>query len=269
MTKIKLDKVTKVFGARSKEAVSLLNAGKSKTDIRKQTGATVALDNVTLEIPSGAVYVVMGLSGSGKSTLLRLVNRLIEPTSGDVMIDGQSILDLNERKLLELRRTRISMVFQNFALFPHKTVLANAVYGLSVRAIENEKAENIALDWIKAVGLSGYETAYPHQLSGGMQQRVGLARALVTDPDILLMDEPFSALDPLIRREMQDQMMELQTKLQKTVLFITHDLAEAFRLGDTIAILRDGALIQQGSKDEILENPADRDVETFVKSLSN
>ena len=268
MGEIAFQSVTKIFGKTPEHALSLLEDGASKEDIRTQTGCTLALENVSLDIPAGQIFAVMGLSGSGKSTLLRLVNRLIEPNSGDVLIDGRSVLALDPDALMRLRRSQVSMVFQSFALFPHKSVEDNVAYGLSLSDLPRNDARSRAQRWIEMVGLGGYGQSFPFELSGGMQQRVGLARALATDPDILLMDEPFSALDPLIRREMQDHLMRLQGELKKTILFITHDLAEAVRLGDRIAILKDGRVMQTGTPKNILKKPANDHVRAFVSTLT-
>jgi glycine betaine/proline transport system ATP-binding protein len=268
VAKISFQSVTKIFGNSSEHARRLLEDGASKEDIRTQTGCTLALENVSLDIPAGRIFAVMGLSGSGKSTLLRLVNRLIEPSSGDVLIDGRSVLALDPDALMRLRRSQVSMVFQSFALFPHKSVEDNVAYGLSLSDLPRKDARSRAQRWIEMVGLGGYGHSFPFELSGGMQQRVGLARALATDPDILLMDEPFSALDPLIRREMQDHLVRLQGELKKTILFITHDLAEAVRLGDRIAILKDGRVMQTGTPKNILKKPANDHVRAFVRTLT-
>jgi glycine betaine/proline transport system ATP-binding protein len=264
---IKFDRISKIFGPDTDRALQLLVDGKTKNQILDILGATVALYDIDLVVPEGRISVVMGLSGSGKSTLVRLVNRLIEPTAGQITVDGQDILKLSKEDLLALRRTKISMVFQNFALFPHKTVLANAAYGLLIRGMEKKKAYEQADEWLKTVGLNRYQKAYPSELSGGMQQRVGLARALATDPEILLMDEPFGSLDPLIRREMQDELLALEGKLNKTILFITHDLTEALLLASQISILKDGRLIQTGAPQEIVNAPADDYVQSFINCL--
>ncbi len=267
MAKISFQSVTKIFCKVPEHALSLLENGADKEDIRTKTGCTLALDNVSLDVPEGRIFAVMGLSGSGKSTLLRLVNRLIEPTSGDVLIDGRSVLELGPSALLRLRRGQISMVFQSFALFPHKSVEDNVAYGLALGDLPRKDARAQAQRWIETVGLGGYDQAFPYELSGGMQQRVGLARALATNPDILLMDEPFSALDPLIRKEMQDHLLQLQGDLKKTILFITHDLGEAIRLGDRIAIIKDGQVMQAGTPQNILKKPASDHVRAFVGTL--
>ncbi len=264
---ITFDQVAKVFGAHPEAAMDLLNKGASIADIREQTGSTVALAQTSLSIEAGEVFVVMGLSGSGKSTLLRLINRLIMPTTGIVSIDGADIGALANSALRDLRRNRMAMVFQSFALLPHRSVEDNIAFGLDIQkfdgAIRNETTER----WIKKVGLDGFGAAFPHELSGGMRQRVGLARALATGADILLMDEPFSALDPLIRREMQDLLMALERELGRTIVFVTHDLQEALRLGTRIAILRDGRIVQVGSGEDIIRNPADAYVQAFTEDL--
>jgi glycine betaine/proline transport system ATP-binding protein len=268
VAKISFKSVTKIFGEKPERAFGMIAESASKEEIRAQTGCTLALDKVSLEIPPGRIFAVMGLSGSGKSTLLRIVNRLIEPDRGDVLIDGRSVLGLDASALIELRRSKVSMVFQSFALFPHKTVEDNVSYGLTLGSLSRKEIHTRVERWIEMVGLGGYSNAYPHELSGGMQQRVGLARALATDPEILLMDEPFSALDPLIRREMQDQLLCLQGDLKKTIIFITHDISEALRLGDMIAILRDGQVMQSGTPRNILQKPANDHVRAFVGTVS-
>ncbi len=265
--KIRLEKVSKIFGPDPKSIVPLLDTEKSKTEIMEETGHVVGLRNVSLDIPEGQTFVVMGLSGSGKSTLIRHINRLIEPTSGRILFDETDILTLSSRELRDLRRHRISMVFQRFALLPHKTVLDNVAAGLRFAGVRRDEARERAMRQVEVVGLAGFENQYPRQLSGGMQQRVGLARALATDAEILLMDEAFSALDPLIRHDMQAQLADLQRELKKTIVFITHDLDEALRIGDTIAILYDGSLSQVGTPEEILIHPADDYVERFVRDV--
>ncbi|UII57117.1 glycine betaine/L-proline ABC transporter ATP-binding protein ProV [Cytobacillus spongiae] len=265
--KINVSNVTKIFGKNAKKAVSLLKNGESKQSILKKTGSTVGVNQASFEVHSGEIFVIMGLSGSGKSTLVRLLNRLIEPTSGEVSIDGKDIVKMNKEHLREVRRKKISMVFQKFALLPHRTVLENTEYGLEIQGVAKEERKQKALDALKLVGLEGYENQYPKQLSGGMQQRVGLARALANDPDILLMDEAFSALDPLIRKDMQDELLELQSSMEKTIVFITHDLDEALRIGDRIALMKDGAIVQIGTPEEILMNPSNDYVERFVEDV--
>lgn len=267
MPKIQVRELTKIFGDHPGRGLELLRAGKSKDEILEETGQVVGVINATFDVQQGEIFVVMGLSGSGKSTLVRLLNRLIEPTSGTVEIDGENITGLSTQRLRELRARKISMVFQRFALFPHRTVIENAAFGLEVQNIDVDERVNRAREALAMVGLSGWETNYPGQLSGGMQQRVGLARALATDADILLMDEAFSALDPLIRREIQDQLIDLHQTLQKTIVFITHDLNEAMRLGDRIAVMKDGEIVQIGTAEEILNHPADDYVTAFVQDV--
>jgi len=246
----------------------MVKGGSGKDEILEKTGHTVGLDNVSLKIEEGETFVCMGLSGSGKSTLIRHLNRLIDPTDGEILVEGTNVMSLNKEKLIEFRRHKMSMVFQRFGLFPHKTVLQNVGYGLEMQGIDPEKRNSVAMEKIEAVGLSGFENQYPNQLSGGMQQRVGLARALATDTDIMLMDEAFSALDPLIRSDMQKQLLDLQAQLKKTIVFITHDLDESLRLGDHIGILNAGKLVQVGTPVEIVMNPADDYVEAFVKDVN-
>lgn len=268
MPEIKLDKLTKVFGRRPSQALSLLEEGQTKDEILEQTGMTVGVNQASFEVHSGEVFVIMGLSGSGKSTLVRLLNRLIEPTSGAVWIGNDNVADMSKDALRNLRRKKMSMVFQNFALLPHKTILENAEFGLEIQDIDKEDRHKRAKESLELVGLSGYLTKYPHELSGGMQQRVGLARALANDPDILLMDEAFSALDPLIRKDMQNELMELQEAVNKTIVFITHDLDEALRIGDRIALMKDGSIVQVGTAEEILMQPADDYVRRFVEDVN-
>jgi glycine betaine/proline transport system ATP-binding protein len=267
MNKIEVNNLTKIFGSNPKEGVKRLNQGQSKEQILKDTGMTVGVNNASFNVKPGEFFVIMGLSGSGKSTLIRLVNRLIEPTDGEVLIDGEDITKMNKTDLMNTRRKKLSMVFQKFALFPHRTVLENVEYGLEVQGVPKIEREEKAQKSIEDVGLIGYENSFPDQLSGGMQQRVGLARALANDSDILLMDEAFSALDPIIRKEMQDELLHLQNKLGKTILFITHDLDEALKLGDRIAIMKNGAIVQIGTAEEILENPANEYVYNFVEDV--
>lgn len=267
MNKIHVKNLTKVFGSNPKEGVKRLQKGQSKEQILKETGMTVGVKNASFEVKPGEFFVLMGLSGSGKSTLIRLINRLIEPTDGEVLIDGEDITKMNKNDLMQTRRKKLSMVFQKFALFPHRNVLENVAYGLEVQGVEKGVREEKAQKAIEDVGLKGYENSYPDQLSGGMQQRVGLARALANDSDILLMDEAFSALDPIIRKEMQDELLQLQSKLGKTILFITHDLDEALKLGDRIAIMKNGEIVQIGTAEEILENPANEYVYNFVEDV--
>lgn len=268
MVKISVAGVSRVFGPNPKAAMALLDRGVSKEKILRETGNIIGVNKVDLKIRSGEIFVIMGLSGSGKSTLIRHFNRLIEPTAGKILIDGQDILQLDEAGLRDLRRYKISMVFQKFGLLPHKSVLQNVASGLLISGVAKKEALARAEAQIEIVGLAGFEDKLPFQLSGGMQQRVGLARALATDAEILLMDEAFSALDPLIRYDMQRQLLELQRKLQKTIVFITHDLDEALRIGNHIAILKNGALSQVGTLEEILLSPADDYVKRFVMDVN-
>ena len=268
MSKIEINNVYKIFGPKPNQVLEIVKGGSGKDEILEKTGHTVGLDNVSLKIEEGETFVCMGLSGSGKSTLIRHLNRLIDPTDGEILVEGTNVMSLNKEKLIEFRRHKMSMVFQRFGLFPHKTVLQNVGYGLEMQGIDPEKRNSVAMEKIEAVGLSGFENQYPNQLSGGMQQRVGLARALATDTDIMLMDEAFSALDPLIRSDMQKQLLDLQAQLKKTIVFITHDLDESLRLGDHIGILNAGKLVQVGTPVEIVMNPADDYVEAFVKDVN-
>ena len=268
MPKIELKNVYKIFGEDPQSVLPLVQNGATKEEILEETDHTVGLDNVSISVEEGETFVCMGLSGSGKSTLIRHINRLIDPTEGEVLVDGVNVLEFNESELLELRRHKMSMVFQSFGLFPHKTVIQNVAYGLEVQDKPLEERTRISEEQIKAVGLNGFEHQYPSELSGGMQQRVGLARALATNPGILLMDEAFSALDPLIRNDMQEQLVELQSKLHKTIVFITHDLDESLKLGDHIGILNGGRLVQVGKPEEIIMNPADDYVAAFVKDVN-
>jgi glycine betaine/proline transport system ATP-binding protein len=267
MAIIEVHSLTKVFGNDPKRAFALLDQGWSKERIAKETKLTVGVNRVSFAIEPGEIFVIMGLSGSGKSTLVRLLNRLIEPTSGKVLINGQDIVRLSSEELRQVRRKTISMIFQNFALFPHRSVLENVEYGLEIQGVAKEERRNKAKQTLELVGLAGLEERRPDELSGGMQQRVGLARGLANDPDILLMDEAFSALDPLIRKDMQDELLELQAKMKKTIIFITHDLDEALRIGDRIALMKDGAVVQIGTPEEILTHPADAYVERFVEGV--
>lgn len=267
MSKIKVEALTKIFGKRSSKASAMLAQGKSKTEILKETGATIGVNKASFEVEEGEIFVIMGLSGSGKSTLVRLLNRLIEPTSGKIWLDGKELSNLDKKQLLEVRRKSMSMVFQSFGLFPNRTIIRNVEYGLEVQGINKQERLKQSERSLKLVGLEGYGDQYPSQLSGGMQQRVGLARALANNPDILLMDEAFSALDPLNRKDMQDQLLELQDNMKKTIIFITHDLDEALRIGDHIMIMRDGSVIQTGTPEEILANPANEYVEKFIEDV--
>ncbi|WP_226037385.1 quaternary amine ABC transporter ATP-binding protein [Aquibacillus saliphilus] len=267
MNKIEVKNLTKVFGSHPQQGLKRLKNGEAKAEILDKTGMTVGVNQASFEVKAGEFFVIMGLSGSGKSTLIRLVNRLIEPTDGEVLIDGEDIIKMESTELRETRRKRLSMVFQNFGLLPHRTVLDNVAYGLEIQGVDKEKRIKKAEESIIDVGLKGYKDSYPKELSGGMQQRVGLARALANNTDILLMDEAFSALDPIIRKDMQDELLSLQDKLDKTILFITHDLDEALKLGDRIAIMKEGQIVQVGSPEEILENPANEYVSNFVKDV--
>ena len=248
----------KIFGKGSDRVIGTADADLSRADLKEKTGCVVGVKDVSFDVAPGEVFVVMGLSGSGKSTLVRLLTRLIEPTSGEVVMDGQDIVKASEAELRDLRRTHTSMVFQHFGLLPHRQVIDNVAYGLEVRGIGKKERRAKASEIVELVGLKGYEKSYPDQLSGGMQQRVGLARALANDPSLLLFDEPFSALDPLIRRDMQNEVIRLHRELGKTMVFITHDLAEALKLGDRILILRDGAIVQIGTPDEVVGPPRRR-----------
>lgn len=262
---IELRDVYKIFGAQNARALELLRAGHSKQQVQESTETIVGLAGINAQFPAQQLSCIMGLSGSGKSTLIRHINRLIDPSAGQVLIQGQDILTLDDLALRELRRHQVSMVFQGFGLFPHLSVLANVVFGLEVRGQDKHVAREQAIHWIERVGLSGYENNYPDELSGGMQQRVGLARALAVDTPILLMDEAFSALDPLIRTEMQEELQGLQEQLRKTIVFVTHDIDEAFRLGQNIVILREGKVEQSGSAAEIRSAPVSEYVERFIK----
>lgn len=267
MPKVKVNHLTKIFGKKTKPALEMIRANKSKTEILEKTGSTVGVYDVNFEVEEGEIFVIMGLSGSGKSTLIRLLNRLIEPTSGNIYIDGQDISSLDKEGLREVRRNKMSMVFQNFGLFPHRTILENTEYGLEIRGVPKEERQAKAEKALENSSLIAFKDQLPSQLSGGMQQRVGLARALANDPEILLMDEAFSALDPLIRREMQDELLDLQENVKKTIIFITHDLNEALRIGDRIALMKDGQIMQIGTGEEILTNPANEYVRTFVEDV--
>jgi glycine betaine/proline transport system ATP-binding protein len=266
--KIKADNLYKIFDGKGQQEIKMLKNGMSKDDILEKTGATVGINNASFEVEEGEIFVIMGLSGSGKSTLLRCLNRLVEPTSGSVKIDGTDIMDLNKDELREFRKEKFGMVFQNFALFPYRTVLKNAEFGLEIQGMNKEKRKEKAMTALKQVGLEGYEEQKPDQLSGGMQQRVGLARALAVDTDVLLMDEPFSALDPLIKKDMQDKLLDLYEHIDKTIVFITHDLDEALKLGDRIAIMKDGEIVQIGNHEEILTNAENDYVAEFVQDVN-
>jgi glycine betaine/proline transport system ATP-binding protein len=266
--KIAVKDLNIIFGKHQKEAKKLIAQGVSKTEILKKTNCTVAVTEANFDIKDGEIFVVMGLSGSGKSTLIRALNRLLEPSSGQVILDGADVLQANNEELREIRRKKYGMVFQHFGLLPHRTVASNAAFGLEIQGTPEEERIKKAYEILKIVGLEGYEEKMTGELSGGMQQRVGLARALANEPEVLLMDEAFSALDPLIRGNMQDELLNLQESLKKTIVFITHDLDEALKLGDRIAILNDGKIVQIGTPEEILTEPADEYVRTFVENVN-
>ena len=265
--KIDVQHLFKIFGPHPKKALKLIDEGLSKEEILEKTGMTVGVQDATFSIEQGEIFVVMGLSGSGKSTIVRMLNRLIEPTAGKVLVDGQDVTAMNEDELVRFRLHNMSMVFQSFALMPHQTVLENAAFGLELAKVDAAKRRERAAQALEQVGLAGWEDSYPDQLSGGMQQRVGLARGLAVDPDILLMDEAFSALDPLIRTEMQDELLKLQEQQARTIVFISHDLDEALRIGDRIAIMEGGRVVQVGTPEEILQNPADDYVRAFFRGV--
>ncbi len=264
---ISVEGLTRVFGQDPQKALELRKSGCSKEEIYEETGDTLALYDVSFEVMPGEIFVLMGLSGSGKSTLLRCINRLIEPTGGRILIDGEDIVGMSQEELRAVRRRKLGMIFQSFALLPHRTVLDNVVFGLEVQGIPEDERYQRGEELLQMVGLAGYGGSMPDDLSGGMKQRVGLARALTSDPDILLMDEAFSALDPLIRRDMQDELLDLQQRLEKTIIFVTHDLDEALKLGDRIALMKDGEIVQIGTPEEILANPGDAYVEQFVAGV--
>ena len=268
MPKVEVKNLYKIFGSNPKKILSLLEKGYDKDKILKTTGNSVGVNDVSFQVEDGEIFVVMGLSGSGKSTLIRCLNLLIEPTAGDVFINGTNIVKCEKDELMEIRRKKIAMVFQNFALLPHRNIESNVAFGLEIQNVDLAERNQKAHEAINRVGLQGYEKSMPSQLSGGMQQRVGLARALATDPDILLMDEAFSALDPLIRKKMQDELLELQSEMHKTIIFITHDLDEALKLGDRIAIMKEGVIVQIGTPEDILTSPANDYVREFVQDVN-
>jgi len=268
VAKIEVKNLTKIFGKKPKKAIPLLEEGYSKDEILEKTGNTVGVNSVDFSVEENEIFVIMGLSGSGKSTLLRCVNRLIEPTEGQIEVDGIDIVDLNNEDLREQRKEKFGMVFQNFALFPNRTIIDNAAFGLEIQKVNKKTRRKKAREALEKVGLEGYEEQYPDQLSGGMQQRVGLARALAVDTDIMLMDEPFSALDPLIKKDMQDQLLDLHQNIDRTIIFITHDLDEALKLGDKIAIMKDGQIVQLGTQEEILTDAANDYVAEFVQDVN-
>ncbi len=265
MEKIVVQNLYKIFGRQPQAAMQLLCDGLSKEAIHEQTGMTVGVDNASFDVQQGEIFVVMGLSGSGKSTMVRMLNRLIEPTSGEVIVGGRNITLMRPAELVKFRLHNMSMVFQSFALMPHMTVLENAAFGLELAGVDKQKRRQRAMQALEQVGLNGWEACYPDELSGGMQQRVGLARGLAVDPEILLMDEAFSALDPIIRTEMQDELLKLQEKDRRTIVFISHDLDEALRIGDRIAVMESGRIVQVGSPEQILQNPANDYVRAFFR----
>jgi glycine betaine/proline transport system ATP-binding protein len=263
---IRTENVSKLYGMNKAEASAMMKQGASKEEVKKKTGVTVALWDVSFSVKKGEIFVLIGLSGSGKSTVLRCLNLLNKPTSGDIWYGGERLAEYNSKRLLEFRRSKISMVFQNFGLMSHRTVLENVAFGLEIRKVPKEERERMSMEAISLVGLEGWENQSISSLSGGMKQRVGLARALANDPEVLLMDEPFSALDPLVRRDLQFELLSLQRKLEKTIVFVTHDINEAFKLGDTVAIMRDGKIIQIDTPEGMSANPADEYVRTFIDS---
>ena len=265
---IEVKNLWKVFGSGPERALDPGLASRSRAEIQEELGLLIALRDVSFKVKRGEVFVVMGLSGSGKSTLARCLIRLVEASKGQVYFDGEDILEYSPEQLMQFRRSKVAMVFQHYALLPHRRVLDNVAYGLEIRGMDEEERHKAASEAIETVGLKGWEDYYPREMSGGMQQRVGLARALAVDPGVLLMDEPFSGLDPLIRREMQDELVSLHSGLGKTIVFITHDLNEALKLGDRIAIMRDGEIIQEGSPEEIVTLPSDEYVTEFVRDVS-
>ena len=267
MSKIEIKDLYLIFGHEKQKALKMLKKDKSKAEILKDTGCTVGVKDANLSINEGEFFVIMGLSGSGKSTLLRCINRLIRPTAGQVLVNGVDISKISEKELLQVRRKELAMVFQNFGLLPHRSVLSNIAFGLELQGVKKGEREKKAMESMKLVGLKGYENQMVGELSGGMQQRVGLARALANNPEVLLMDEAFSALDPLIRVQMQDELLALQSKMKKTIVFITHDLSEAIKLGDRIAIMKDGEVVQVGTSEEILTEPANDYVARFVENV--
>lgn len=259
--------IWKVYGPKAERIVGSPDANLPRKELLEKTGCVAAVRDVSFDVAPGEVFVVMGLSGSGKSTLIRTITRLIDPTAGQVLIDGEDVAVATDEQLREIRRRKVSMVFQHFGLFPHRTIVDNAAFGLEIQGIEREERTKRAEEVLEVVGLGGWGNSYPDELSGGMQQRVGLARALANDPEIMLFDEPFSALDPLIRRDMQDQVVRLQKDLKKTMIFITHDLAEALKLGDRIAIMKDGGFVQVGTPEEVVARPADAYVADFTRDV--
>lgn len=265
--KIRVENLVKVFGKNPEAILKELEKGITKEEILKKTGNTVGVNNVSFEVNEGEIFVIMGLSGSGKSTLIRCLNLLNKLTAGKIFFEGEDIVKYNKKQLREFRQNKMAMVFQHFGLFSHRTVEDNVAYGLEVKGVKKEERLKIARETLETVGLSGWGDKMPHQLSGGMQQRVGLARALANNPDVLLMDEPFSALDPLIRRNMQLELLDIQDKVQKTIIFITHDVNEAFKIGDRVAVMKNGKIVQVGTPEEILSNPENEYIEDFIKDI--
>ena len=265
--KIKVKGLTKIFGKKPKDILKKLAKNQSKNQIFKETGHTVGVKDASFDVKEGEIFVVMGLSGSGKSTLIRCLNMLNKPTAGEIYVDGENIVKYNHQQLRDFRQKKATMVFQGFGLFNHRTVIGNVEYGLEVRGMDKKERHKIAKETIDSVGLNGWEDKYITELSGGMQQRVGLARALANNPDILLMDEPFSALDPLIRRDMQLELLDIQDKLKKTIVFITHDVNEAFKLGDRVGVMKDAEIVQIGVPEDILNNPSNAYIEDFVRNI--
>ena len=266
---IQVERLWKVFGDNVEDVFEPAHIEKSRDDIQEELGAVIALREVSLNVEAGQIFVVMGLSGSGKSTLARCLIRLVEPTRGVIRFDGEDIREYSSKRLTEFRRSKVAMVFQHYGLLPHRRVLDNVAFGLEVQGVDRETRHRAAAEVIETVGLDGWEDYYPHEMSGGMQQRIGIARALAVDPEVLIMDEPFSGLDPLIRRHMQDELISIETQLHKTIVFITHDLNEAIKLGDRIAIMRDGLIVQEGPPDEIVTHPADDYVADFVRDVAS
>jgi len=265
--KIKVKNLVKIFGKKQQSALKRIRKGQTKDQILKETGQAVGVGGVSFDVYDGEIFVIMGLSGSGKSSVIRCLNLLNKPSAGEIYLDGENIVKYDKNKIRQMRQNKVAMVFQHFGLLTHKTVLANVEYGLEVRGVPAEERRKIAMETIATVDLDGWENMYPNELSGGMQQRVGLARALANDPDVLLMDEPFSALDPLIRREMQMELLSIQSKLQKTIIFITHDINEAFKLGDRVAVMKDAKIVQVGTPEEIIEFPSNEYIEDFVRDI--
>ena len=265
--KIICKNVWKIFGTYPNRTLDNLDRSLSRAEVQAQTGHVIGVNDVSFDIKKGETFVVMGLSGSGKSTLVRCISRLIEPTAGEIFIDGENIMTYNKAQLTELRRFRMSMVFQHFGLFPHRKVIDNISFGLEIRGMDKKVRKAKAMEVLEKVGLHGWADHYPRELSGGMQQRVGLARAMAVDPEILMFDEPFSALDPLIRREMQDELLNIQAEVQKTMMFITHDFLEAIKMGDRIAIMKDGVVVQIGTSEEIVTDPVDSYVREFTEDV--